>query len=66
MVDNINSREAALRRGAMQTLGQLRYPNAVQALSDQLSYYQRGADAQAAFEGLAGIGHPTSVSTIQA
>lgn len=62
VVDNINSREAALRRAAMQTLGQLRYPHAVQALSDQLSYYQRGADAEAAFEGLAGIGHPTSVS----
>ena len=29
----------------MQALGQLRYPNAVQALSDQLSYHQRGPDA---------------------
>jgi HEAT repeat protein len=45
----------------MASLGQLRYSNAVQALADQLSYYQHGPDAEAALEGLAGIGHPTSV-----
>ena len=45
----------------MQALGQLRYANAVQALSDQLSYYQKGPTRMAALEGLAGIGHPTSV-----
>lgn len=65
LVDNMNSREALLRRAAMQALGQLRYANAVQALSDQLSYHQRGADAMAALEGLAGIGHATSVSTFE-
>ncbi|MSO55510.1 MAG: hypothetical protein EXQ55_01090 [Acidobacteria bacterium] len=62
LVDNINSREPLLRRSAMLALGRLRYANAVQALSDQLSYYQKGADAVAASEGLAGIGHPTSAS----
>ena len=31
------------------------------SLADQFSYYQRGPDAEAALEGLAGIGHPTSV-----
>jgi HEAT repeat protein len=65
LVDNINSREALLRRAAMQALGQLRYPNAVQALSDQLSYRQKGLDAMAALEGLAGIGHPTSISIFE-
>jgi HEAT repeat protein len=65
LVDNINSREALLRRAAMQALGRLRYPNAVQALSDQLSYHQRGPDATAALEGLAGIGHPTSASIFE-
>ncbi len=64
-IDNINSREALLRRAAMQALGQLRYPNAVQALSDQFSYHQNGPDAMAALEGLAGIGHPTSVSIFE-
>ena len=49
----------------MQALGQLRYPNAVQALSDQFSYHQKGPDALAALEGLAGIGHPTSVSIFE-
>ena len=66
LIDNINSRDALLRRAAMQALGQLRYPNAVQALSDQFSYYQKGPDAMAALEGLAGIGHPTSVSVFEA
>ena len=65
LIDNINLREAALRRAAMQALGQLRYPSAVQALSDQLSYHQKGADAIAALEGLAGIGHPASVSIFE-
>jgi HEAT repeat protein len=65
LIDNINLREPALRRAAMLALGQLRYPNAVQALSDQLSFHQKGLDAMAALEGLAGIGHPTSVSTFE-
>jgi HEAT repeat protein len=65
LIDNINSREAPVRRAAMQALGQLRYPNAVQALADQYSYRQRGLDAMAALEGLAGIGHPTSVSVFE-
>jgi HEAT repeat protein len=65
LIDNINSREAIVRRAAMQALGQLRYPNAVQALSDQLSYHQKGLDAMAALEGLAGIGHSTSVSVFE-
>jgi HEAT repeat protein len=65
LVDNINSREAQLRRGAMQAIGQIRYANAVQALSDQFSYYQQGPDATAALEGLAGIGHPMSVSIFE-
>jgi HEAT repeat protein len=66
LIDNINSREPVLRRAAMQALGQVRYPNAVQALSDQLSYHQKGPDAVAALEGLSGIGHATSVSIFEA
>ena len=65
LIDNINSREASLRRAAMQALGRLQYANAVQALTDQLSYRQRGPDAMAAVEALAGIGHPTSVSVFE-
>ena len=65
LIENINTREAPLRRAAMQALGRLQYPNAVQALLDQLSYHQNGPDAQAAVEGLAGIGHVASVSTFE-
>ena len=65
LIENINSRETALRRAAMLTLGRLRYTNAVQALSDQLSYYQKGPDAAAAFEALALIGHGASVSAFE-
>lgn len=65
LVENINSREALLRRAAMQALGQLRYPNAVQALADQFSYRRTGLDGMAALEGLAGIGHPTSVTIFE-
>lgn len=62
LIEAINSGDPQLRRAVMQALGQLRYPNATQALSDQVSFYQRGADAEAAMAGLAGIGHATSVS----
>jgi len=61
LVSALNSREADVRRAAMAALGHLRYPNAAQALADQLSFYERGADALAAMEGLAGIGHVSSV-----
>jgi HEAT repeat protein len=60
LIDSINGREPLLRRAAMQALGHLRYRQATQALADQLSYYQRGPDAAAALEGLAGIGHQSS------
>ena len=62
LINNINSREPLLRRSAMLALGELGYSNAAQALSDQLSYYQTGLDAEAALEGLAGIGHSTSAA----
>jgi HEAT repeat protein len=65
LVENINSRQALMRRAAMQALGVLRYSNAAQALADQFSYRQRGVDAMAALEGLAGIGHPTSVTIFE-
>jgi HEAT repeat protein len=62
LIDNVNSRNAIIRRAAMQALGKMRYAQSVQALSDQFSFYQKGPDGVAALEGLAGIGDPTSVS----
>jgi HEAT repeat protein len=60
LIDVVNSREPRVRRAAMQALGQLRYAAAAQALADQLSYYERGPDAEAALEAMARIGHPAS------
>jgi HEAT repeat protein len=60
LIESINSRDPQLRRAAFHALGELRYVYAAQALADQLSYYQRGADARAALAGLSAIGHPTS------
>ena len=60
LVEAVNSREPRLRRAAMQALGQLRYSAAAQALADQLSYYERGPDGEAALEGMSRIGHPAS------
>jgi HEAT repeat protein len=65
LIDNVNARNTFLRRASMQALGLVRYSNSVQALLDQFSYYQTGPDAVAALEGLAGIGHPASVSVFR-
>jgi HEAT repeat protein len=62
LIENVNSREPVVRRSAMVALGQARIVSATQALADQFSYYQRGADALAAAEGLAGIGHASTAS----
>ena len=61
LVEAINSREATLRLASMRALGSLRYPFALQALTQQFAYYRRGEAAEAALEGLAGIAHPSSV-----
>ena len=65
LIDNINSREPEVRRAAMHALGRLRYTNAVQALLDQFSYYQKGPDATAALAALAGIGHGSAASVFE-
>ena len=61
LIEAINSREPSVRLASMQALGALRYPSAVQALTEQFAYYRRGEAAEAALEGLAGIGHVSSV-----
>jgi HEAT repeat protein len=60
LIEAVNSRDPRVRRAAMQALGYLRYAAAAQALADQLSYYERGPDAEAALEAMARIGHPAS------
>jgi len=65
VIENINSKQPALRRAAMQALGRLQYPNAVQALLDQFSFHKRGVDAEVAFEALARVGHVAAVTTFE-
>ena len=65
LIENINSREPEVRRAAMHTLGRLRYTNGVQALLDQFSYHQKGPDAAAALDALAGIGHGSASSVFE-
>jgi HEAT repeat protein len=61
LIEGMNSREAPVRLASMRALGQLRYPSAVQALTDQFAYYRHGEAAEAALEGLAGIAHASSM-----
>lgn len=65
LIETVNSRDPQLRRAAMHALGQLRYSYAAQALADQFSHYQRGPDAEAALEGLAGTGDVASAPIFQ-
>jgi HEAT repeat protein len=65
LIAAMNDRDPAVKSAAMRALGELRYERAVQSLSDQLTHYSRGEVALAAFEGLAGIGHASSVESFQ-
>lgn len=61
VVAALNDREDAIRLAAIDALGAMRYERSVQALSDLLRYYERGAEAQACFDALARIAHATSL-----
>ena len=65
LIAAMNDRDPAVKAAAMRALGELRYERAVQSLNDQLKHYSRGDVALAAFEGLAGIGHPSSLESFQ-
>jgi HEAT repeat protein len=65
LIDAINDRDARVKTAAMRAIGQLGDERAVQGLNDQLAYHKRGDLALAAFEGLAGIGHGSSVQTFE-
>ncbi|MGH9312205.1 MAG: HEAT repeat domain-containing protein [Vicinamibacterales bacterium] len=65
LIEAINDRDARVKAAAMRALGQIRDERAVQGLNDQLAHYKRGDLALAAFEGLAGIGHASSVPAFE-
>jgi HEAT repeat protein len=65
-VHALNDSQPQVRFAAMRALGDLRAERAVQALTDQYTYYRKGTGAAAALEALARIGHPSSVPLFKA
>jgi HEAT repeat protein len=65
LIEAINDRDARVKAAAMRAIGRIGDPRAVQSLNDQLAHYKRGDLAIAAFEGLAGIGHASSVPVFE-
>ena len=66
LIRAINDASRDVRHAAMRALGQLREPQAVQALTEQLTYYGKGDGASAAIEALARIAHPSSAPVFAA
>jgi HEAT repeat protein len=62
----LNDRETSIKMTAMWALGAMRYERAVQGLSELYAYHQRGPVAEAAFDALAHIGHPASLTAFVA
>jgi HEAT repeat protein len=62
----VNDSKAEVRYAAIRALGEIRDERAIQALSEQLSYYGRGEGAWSALDALARIAHPSSVPLFKA
>jgi HEAT repeat protein len=61
LIGAVNDKEKEVRAAAMRALGDIRERRAVQALNEQFTFYEKGPLADAAFDGLARIGDPSSV-----
>ena len=61
LIKGINDSSADVRHASMRALGMLRDERAVVALTEQLKFYGKGQGAWAALDGLARIGHASSV-----
>ncbi len=66
LVNAINDPVDEVRLAAMRALGDLRDARAVQALEEQLAYFDRGPQAEAALAALARVGHAGSLKTFTA
>jgi hypothetical protein len=53
LIKAVNDSNADVRYAAMRALGEMREPRAVQALTEQLTYYERGEGAWSALDALA-------------
>jgi HEAT repeat protein len=62
----VNDSNAEVRYASMLALGEIREERAVQALTEQLTYYGKGQGAWSALEALARIAHPSSLPVFKA
>lgn len=65
LFEAVNDRHKDVRAAAMLALGDLKDVRAAHALTEQFRFYEKGDLAVAALEGLARIGHTSSVSVFQ-
>jgi HEAT repeat protein len=61
VIKAVNDSQQPVRFAAMRALGEMGETSAVQALTQQLEHYRTGEGAWSALDGLARIGHPSSV-----
>jgi len=66
LIGRVNDEDLDVRLASMRALGDLRDQRAVSALTDQFSFYVRGAAGRSAIGALAAIGHPTSIPLFEA
>jgi HEAT repeat protein len=62
----VNDSSADVRYASMRALGDIKEERAIQALTEQLSYYGKGQGAWSALDALARIAHPSSLTLFQA
>ncbi len=62
----VNDSNADVRYASIRALGEIREERAIQALTEQLSYYGRGEGGWSALDALARIAHPSSVPIFKA
>lgn len=61
LIGTVNDSQQPVRFAAMRALGEIGEERAVQALAQQLEHYRKGEGAWSALDGLARIGHASSV-----
>lgn len=66
LIGAVNDSNAGVRYAAMRALGDVKEARAVEALADQLIYYERGEGAWSALHALARIAHASSVPLFKA
>ena len=66
LIKAVNDSQQPVRFAAMRALGDLREVTAIQSLTQQLEHYRKGEGAWSALDGLAKIGHSSSVPVFKA